>query len=798
MKKYLLLFFVFIIANSFAQKIQTEKYSRIKIYTDELGMAQLAQAGLAVDHGEMKKGFWFISDFSETEIAIIKEKGFSYDIQIDDVKQFYRDQNKPEFQKNETTPVSTMSIGCTVPPTYPTPTNFTLGSMGGFYTYAEILWHMDNLATLFPTLVKAKVPISATNTIEGRPLYWMKISDNPTVDETEPEVLYNSAHHAREPASVSQLIMYMYYLCENYSSNAEVQYLVNNSEMYFIPLVNPDGYVRNETTDPSGGGMWRKNRRNNGGSYGVDINRNYGYQWAYDAVGSSPSGWSETYRGTAAFSEAESQNLRDFSNTHTFKLALNNHTYGNLLIYSYGYDAAVIAPDYAQFSEYAEHLTTYNKYSYGTAPQTVLYATNGTIDDWQYGEQVTKPKILGMTPEAGRSDEGFWPPSSRIVDICKENIWQNLHMAHLALKFAVASDDEPNYIPSATGFFNFKLLRLGMDAPATYTVSIVPIGPEIASVGGPKTFSTLNLLDEVMDSISFTLNPLAIGTTIKYELNVSNGLYTFKDTIVKKFGPPVIVFSSNGNTMTGWTSPSWGVNTSVFFSGTGSITDTPVGDYGDNENSMISTVSDLDLTNAISAQIVFWSRWEIETNYDYAEVIVSDDGGSTWTPLCGHHTKSGNAYQDFGMPLYDAYKFGWRKEEISLDAYVGMNVKIGFKLVSDNGGGADGFYFDDLKVEKLIPASTGINESNENSISLSQTMPNPANDYTYINYSLPKNEKAMLMVYNSFGQLVFSENIDSNAKIHRLNTSKLAQGVYYYNIVTGDQSSESLRLAIMR
>lgn len=305
MKKYLLLFFAFIVANSFAQTIQTEKYSRIKIYTDEVGIVQLAQAGLAVDHGEMKKGFWFISDFSETEIAIIKEKGFTYDVQIDDVKQFYKDQNKPEFQKNETTPVSTMSIGCTVPPTYATPTNFTLGSMGGFYTYAEILWHMDNLATLFPTLVKAKTPISATNTIEGRPLYWMKISDNPNVDESEPEVLYNSAHHAREPGSVSQLIMYMYYLCENYSTNPEAQYLVNNSEMYFIPLVNPDGYVRNETTDPSGGGMWRKNRRNNGGSYGVDINRNYGYQWAYDAIGSSPSGWSETYRGTAAFSEAE-------------------------------------------------------------------------------------------------------------------------------------------------------------------------------------------------------------------------------------------------------------------------------------------------------------------------------------------------------------------------------------------------------------------------------------------------------------------------------------------------------------
>jgi len=798
MKKFLLYFLLLGTTQVSAQSIKTEKYSRVKIYTDEIGIIQLAQAGLTLDHGDMKKGFWFISDFSETEIAIIKEKGFSFEVQIEDVSKYYVEQNLLENQKGIDPVVSTMSIGCTVPPTYPTPTNFTLGSMGGFYTYAEILWHMDNLATLFPTLVKARTPIGAINTIGGRPLFWMKISDNPNVDEAEPEVLYNSAHHAREPGSVSQLIMYMYYLCENYATNPEVQYLVNNEEMYFIPLVNPDGYIYNETMNPSGGGMWRKNRRNNGGSYGVDINRNYGYQWAYDNIGSSPSGWSESYRGTAAFSEAESQNLRDFSNAHTFKMSLNNHTYGNLLIYSYGYDAAVIAPDYAQFSEYADHLTTYNKYSYGTAPQTVLYSTNGTIDDWQYGEQITKPKILGMTPEAGRSDEGFWPPSTRIVDICKENIWQNLHMAHLALKFALASDDEPNYIPAATGFFNFKILRLGMDAPATYTVSIVPIGPEILSVGAPKTFSTLNLLDEVADSISFILNPLTIGATIKYEIHVSNGLYTFKDTIVKKFGPPVIVFSSNGNSMTGWTSPTWGLSTSVFYSGTGSITDSPVGDYGDNENALISTISNLDLTDAISAQIVFWARWEIETNYDYVEAVISTDGGASWVPLCGHHTKAGNAFQDFGMPLYDAYKLDWRKEEISLDAYVGMNVKIGFQLISDNGGGADGFYFDDLKVEKLVPTVTGINEIQTNAFSISQTMPNPANDYTYINYSFPKMEKAMVMVYNSFGQLMLSENIDANAKSYRLNTSKLAQGMYYYNISTGKESSESLRLSIVR
>jgi murein tripeptide amidase MpaA len=95
---------------------------------------------------------------------------------------------------------------------------------------------------------------------------------------------------------------YMWYLLENYGTDPEATYLVDNREMYFVPCFNPDGYEYNRQTDPNGGGMWRKNRRNNGGSYGVDLNRNFGYMWGYDDLGSSPIPSSETYRGPSAFS----------------------------------------------------------------------------------------------------------------------------------------------------------------------------------------------------------------------------------------------------------------------------------------------------------------------------------------------------------------------------------------------------------------------------------------------------------------------------------------------------------------
>ena len=199
----------------------------------------------------------------------------------------------------------------------------------------------------------------------------------------------------------------MYYLLENYGVNDEVTYLVNETEMYFVPCINPDGYIYNQINDPNGGGMWRKNRRDLGnGEFGVDLNRNYGHTWGYDNVGSSGNFSSQTYR-RCPFSEPETQNMRDFCEAHNFEIALNYHTYGDMLIYPWGYDYSIFTPDSAEFVEFAMLLTEDNRYIYGTGDQTVGYIVNGDSDDWMYGEQSTKQKIYSMTPEAGPYNYGF-------------------------------------------------------------------------------------------------------------------------------------------------------------------------------------------------------------------------------------------------------------------------------------------------------------------------------------------------------------------------------------------------------
>ena len=221
---------------------QQEKYSKVKILTGENGIQLLAEAGFDVSEGIYKKGVSLISDFSEFEIEKIQNIGLNYEILMDDVVKYYQDQNIGK---------STNIKDYKDPGDWEVPEDFEFGSMGGHCTFDEIVAHLDNMFDKYPDLITVKESIGQS--IEGRELWMVKVSDNPTVNETEPEVFYNGLHHAREPASVMQMLFYLYYLLENYDNDDFIKTLVDNTEMYFVPVVNPDGYVYNEMTNPNGG-----------------------------------------------------------------------------------------------------------------------------------------------------------------------------------------------------------------------------------------------------------------------------------------------------------------------------------------------------------------------------------------------------------------------------------------------------------------------------------------------------------------------------------------------------------------
>ena len=757
---------------------QTEKYSKVKFKlngTDKT-VQKLAETGIAIDHGDYKKNQYFISDFSQKDIATAIRNGFEAEIIIDDVSAHYAARitdstvinNRLNSNCNPFSILNNITI----------PSNFSLGTMGGFLTYNQLMAQLDSMSAKYPQLIKSKSPVNNITTHQSRPVFWLKISDQPNTDENEPEVLYTALHHAREPASMQQLVFYMWYLLENYATNNMIKQLVDNTELYFIPCINPDGYIYNQTTNPNGGGMWRKNRRVMGSNtFGVDLNRNYAMGFGYDNNGSSPDSTQDNYRGPFAFSEPETQIIRDFCNNHEFKITINYHTYGNWLIYPWQYLNPVQVPDSLIYTRYSKFLSQENNYVTGTAVQTVNYTANGGSDDWMFGEQTTKGKIYSFTPEAGDASDGFWPAQNRIIDICKVNVSQNIHAAQLAGKYAEVKDNSPGLISQYNGYFRYAIQRLGLDSSGTYTVSIIPLDNLITSIGNPKTYNNLNLLQTALDSISYSLNSgISSGQVIQYVLRVNNGLYDVNDTIRKLFGTPTTAYTNSGNALTGWTSTggNWGISTSQFVSAPSSITDSPNGQYANNINKTLTQNTNIDLSNCVSAKLNFWTKWDIETGYDYAEVFASNDNGATWTPLCGNYTKTGNANQDFGQPIYDGLQNTWVYEEMDLGMFVGQQIKIRFKLFSDQYVTGDGFYVDDLKVTKISASPNRTLNIGENFGT--KVYPVPTNKELIIEKT---NNQTIgdLYIYNTLGEAVIQERC--NAYKFSLDVSELPDGIYF-------------------
>ena len=299
---------------------------------------------------------------TDAEQAILQQRGFVYEVQIEDLASFYAERARLDSGRN------------------------AVGSMGGFRTLAEVGQEMDRIAATWPGIASSKFSIGTS--VQGRDIWAMRISTTPSAhDPSKPVAWFDAVHHAREPMAGESVLAYADWLCSNYGLDEDVDRVIETRNVLLIPIVNPDGYEYNRQTNPNGGGMWRKNRRNNGFNYGVDLNRNYSYEWGSQWNGSSGSTGSETYRGPSAFSEPETQAIRDLLAVQTPGMSVSAHTYSNLWIYPWGY-STVYTSENAAFREFSERQTEHNGWVYGTAWE-VLYTANGVNDDYHYGEHGT-------------------------------------------------------------------------------------------------------------------------------------------------------------------------------------------------------------------------------------------------------------------------------------------------------------------------------------------------------------------------------------------------------------------------
>lgn len=764
------IFFFILLLSLFG--LQAQKYSRVGISLEDRELKDVFSLGIPME-GALTKGVW-IGEIKSTDIENLRQNGFSVEILIDDMVIYYQQRNlseaKSEDAKNNYCPSQGLNLVH--------PSHFKHGSMGGYLTLDELYSEMDSMRLLFPNLISVRSQIDTFTTFNGLPMFFQKISKNPDMVENEAAILYIGLTHAREPMGMQQLVWFMWHLLENYGVDEEITYILDNLELYFVPCANPDGYLYNEQTNPNGGGMWRKNRRNNGGgNFGVDLNRNYGYEWGYDNQGSSPTASSDVYRGPSAFSEKETKAIKWLTENRSFKLAIDHHTYSNILLYPFGYQM-IETDDHELFVKYSDEMTKYNRFEHGL-PGSLLYNANGGSFDWLYGEQQTKNKIIAFAPESGSVDDGFWPQESRINDIVIDFYPMNMYLARFALKYAKISDVSSEVIGQQNGYLPFQFECLGMDTNAVFAVRFQALTSNISFANSVFTFENPSLNVTYLDSVAYSLSNVAQGGEFRFVMKLEYDNLIKTDTISKIFGNKESLFYDPCETLANWTSSggNWVVTSSSFVSSPSCITDSPA-NYGPNLNKQLRLTNAIDLSLATWAKVNFWAKWDIEKLYDYVVFQSSIDGGTSWQPLCGKYNATGSSDQLEGMPLYDGKQWTWVREEIDLSHVLGQQVLFRYLLKTDAYTNADGFYFDDFTVEALLSENTGLTKSE--AVSKVQVYPNPSHGKFNIeimnnNYS----QSYQMQVFDYMGRIVLEMPLDKSVSSFDLIGGS---GFYYLNI----------------
>jgi carboxypeptidase T len=295
-----------------------------------------------------------------------------------------------------------------------------------YHDYSEMTQKLRQIQQLHSNITELK---SIGRTVEGRDIWALVIKANKNSTNT-PQAIFMGGHHAREHLSVETPLRLAEWLLQQYSAgNARVQTLVNEREIHIIPAVNPDGLE----FDISGFRykMWRKNRNlNSDGTYGVDLNRNYGYKWG--TGGSSANPRSDTYKGPAPFSEPETQAIQAYvKSLNRAKVLLSFHTFSELILYPWGHSKDSIAnpKDLQVFEKMANQMATWNKYKPMQASD--LYIASGDTTDWAYGEL----GIFAFTFELDPKQQligGFYPGDEIIEDVVEKNKEAFLYMIDLA------------------------------------------------------------------------------------------------------------------------------------------------------------------------------------------------------------------------------------------------------------------------------------------------------------------------------------------------------------------------------
>jgi hypothetical protein len=297
-----------------------------------------------------------------------------------------------------------------------------------YHNYTEIVNTLLYLNETYPNIADV---FSAGKSWQNQDIYCLRLT-NESNTHPKPKLLFVGYHHARELISAELPLYFAVEAATKFGINETITHMLNYSEIYIIPALNVDGFeavTRNEwqrknvhpfdedndglldedqPDDEDGDGYIEDLFYWDGTNYyfirwegidddddglpnedwigGVDLNRNYGYQWNATCQSGSPYPSAEDYRGPEPFSEPETQAIRDLALSHNFKYAISFHSGTTLILYPWGYTNTPTPHDYL-FREIAGNISSLTGAPYQQSAQ--LYTTSGVWDDWMYGNRST-------------------------------------------------------------------------------------------------------------------------------------------------------------------------------------------------------------------------------------------------------------------------------------------------------------------------------------------------------------------------------------------------------------------------
>ncbi|MCS7053395.1 MAG: M28 family peptidase [Ignavibacterium sp.] len=369
-----------------------------------------------------------------------------------------------------------------------------------------------------------------------------------------------------------------------------------------------------------------------------------------------------------------------------------------------------------------------------------------------------------------------------------------------------------------------QIASTNISAPITTTAQIVTnlmIGTGINSPRlyyrtktGSGNFSAFQQVVGVnisSNNYSFTIPQQPLGTIVQYYIaaqDVNSQMVVTLPQGGSGYNPPgnvppstlfqffvaekTIILNDNASNLSNWTSSGqWGITTTKFVSSPSSFTDSPSGYYANSTTATLTLNNNIALTGALGAELEFSTQWDIENNWDYGQVLISTNNGSTWIPLAGQYTNAGTgSFQPNGEPLYDGTQLTWVNERMDISQYVGNNIKLRFLLRSDGAVNADGWYVDDIKISiysSLVPVElTSFTASaNNNNVVLNWSTATELNNKGFeIERASLRNSLESSQTLKNWEKIGFVEGNGTTSEIkeYSFTDKNLNIGTHYYRL----------------